>query len=71
MSLKDGIIQAAVSMGVVGAIAFVIIGRVMQNNPKFAEFISKFKPGSIYEKAQENPITDKIEQVYDEKRTMM
>ncbi len=71
MGLKEGIIQAGVIFAVFGTIGYMILAKVKQNNPKAAEWLSKFKLASIYNKVEEIPIVDRLEQVYDEKRTMM
>jgi len=71
MGLKEGLTQTLVVFSVFGAIGFVILSKIRQNNPKVSAWLDKMKFGSMYEKVPENPITDKIEQVYDERRTMM
>ncbi len=69
MTLMDGLI----AMGIVGIIFAVVIGKVMQNNPKFAEMVKGLFSGGIYkEQPPIDPLMrDRIQQTYDEKRSMM
>ncbi len=72
MVLKEAIIQAGVIFGVFMTIGYIILMKVKKSNPKAAEWLDKFKLGNIYNKMEEqNPITESIQQVYDDKRTMM
>lgn len=72
MGLKDAIIQGGVVFVVFAGIGYVILAKINKTNPKAMRWIKeKLAPGSLYEKPPENQIVDKLEQVYDDKRTMM
>lgn len=71
MPFKETIINMVVVLGVFGVMGYVIIMKVRKNNPKAATWLSQFKLGSIYKKVEPEPIMDKMEQVYDDKRTLM
>ena len=72
MGFKEGVIQASIVFGIFATIGYVILAKVKQNNPKAAEWMSKIRFGSIYEKVEEVPFVDKIEQLHsDERRTLM
>ena len=67
MSLFDGI----VALGVVLGFGYLIFVRLLHTNPKAAETIRNILPTKLYERIENDPISDKIQQVYQEKRTMM
>jgi len=72
MGLKDALIQGGGVLGVFAGIGYIIFAKMNKNNPKAIMWIKeKLKPGSLYNKIPENPIAESIEQVYDEKRTLM
>jgi len=60
MGLKEGIIQAGVVFAVFAAIGYVILAKVKENNPRAAEWMKRFRFGSIYEKIEDTPFVDKI-----------
>jgi len=72
MPLKEAIIQGGTALGVVAGIGYVIFAKMVKSNPKMAEKLKEFMPGKLYDKIpQQEEMKDKIEQVWDEKRTMM
>ena len=71
MGLKEGLVQTGVLLSVFVGIGYVILAKMRKNNPAAADWLGKLKLGNIYNKVEEDPITDKIEQVYDERRTLM
>ncbi len=71
MALREGLTNLGVLVAVFAGVGYAIFMKMKKNNPKAAEWLNKLKFGNVYEKQEENPIIDKTEQVYDEKRTMM
>ncbi|KKN69589.1 hypothetical protein LCGC14_0438920 [marine sediment metagenome] len=68
MTLFDGL----VALGVVGAIFFVVYGMVAKKNPGLHEKVKEFLPGNLTkEVSSQIPLIDTLEQVYDDRRTMM
>ncbi len=67
MTLFDGL----VALGVVGAIFFVVYGMVAKKNPGLHEKVKEFLPGNSIKSPPQIPLIDTLEQVYDDKRTMM
>ena len=57
-------------LGILGSLGWVIYGRLAQKNPKLRK-ATKGIGFNFVEKIPGKKISDKIEQVYDEKRTMM
>lgn len=67
MSLWDGLIAIGVVLGI-GAIVFA---KLAKNNPVAANTLRNFMPTKLYEKMEENSQGERVEQVWDDKRTMM
>lgn len=67
MSLLDGVIVLSI-FAVMGGIIF---SKLRKNNPGFKEFTDKFSFELFENIPPEKTSPDKIEQVYNEKRTMM
>lgn len=65
------IIEGFVAMGVVVILFWLIFIKISKNNPKAAETIKNLIPTNIYEKPKMPEVPDKIEQVWNERRTMM
>jgi len=65
------IIQGFIALGVIGILGWLIFIKVSKNNPQMAQNIRNIIPTKIYENPKIPIISDKIEQVYDERRTMM
>ena len=67
MALLDGLIV----LGILGALGWIIYGRLAQKNPKIREMTEGigFKFVDKIPFVPDKP--DKFQQVYDEKRTMM
>jgi len=66
MSLWDGL----VALGVILAFGYLVFIRLAKTNPVAAQNIRNMLPGKIYEN-EESPMPDKVQQVWEEKRTMM
>ncbi len=71
MTIGSAIMQGIIALGVVGALGWLIFIKIAKNNPKAAETIRNIIPTNLYDKTPISVIPDKIEQVYDERRTMM
>ena len=69
MPLKDAIIQAGTAIAVFAGIGYIIYSKMVKVKPQAAERIK----GLFKDKNVPVPegVKDKIEQVWDEKRTMM
>lgn len=68
MSLMDGLVAA----GVLGAVLFVVIAKAAKDNPKLREWLAYLKPTKLIEKVPGSEIvSDKIEQTFEQKRSMM
>lgn len=67
MTLIDGVI----SIIIVFLFFYIIYVRLVEKNPKLHEFTKDFIPTNLYTKIDSPIDKEKIQQVYDEKRTMM
>ena len=69
MALFDGL----VALAVVGGLGWIIYAKMMKNNPALAEKTRTLFSGGLYKESggMDAMSKDKIEQVYDEKRSMM
>lgn len=72
MSLKEGLIQAVVVLSIFGGFGYIIFSKLTRKNSRTTEFFKKLTRGKLYEKVVPNiDVQDKIEQVWDDRRTMM
>ena len=68
MSLFDGL----VALGVISGLGYIIYVKILSQNPGIGVKIKSIIPTKLYDKVE--PITkvpDKIEQVWDERKSMM
>lgn len=72
MSFTENLLQSFIGLGVVGTLFYLIYAKILKDNPDKAKKLSDMIPTSLYEKIEPiKEIPDKIEQVWEEKRTMM
>lgn len=71
MALRESLVQIATVLGVLLGFGYLIISQMLKNNSKALEWLKKLKPGKVYLDQKIEPAKDKIEQVWDEKRTVM
>lgn len=74
--MEDGeermpIVQGFVALGVMLALGWIIFAKVVSNNPKVLDYIKDVMPTSLYTKPDLKIIPDNIQQVYDERRSML
>ena len=67
MTLMEGLI----AMGVMLAIGGIVFAKAASNNPKLLEFLGKVMPTSLYTKPDIKIIPDNVQQVWDERRSML
>ncbi len=69
MALIDGL----VAIGVIGGLGWIIYAKMMKNNPALAEKTRELFSGGLYKQDPETDliVKDKMEQVHEEKRSMM
>ncbi len=68
----SGFVDGLAGMAIVVIILAIILSKIVQNNPKFGEFLAQYSPNSLYTKLPPPiPIKDKMEQIYEERRRMI
>jgi len=66
-----GLTDVLVVLGVFTGLGYVILARINERSPNKLEWIKGLFSGGIYKKESAKENLDKLQQVYDEKRTMM
>ncbi len=71
MPFKENMIQLGTLLAVFLGFGYLMLSRVIKRKPELRDKIKKIFSGDLIKKTPLEPMQDKIEQVWDEKRTMM
>ena len=68
MGITDGLVVLAI----LGGFGFMIYAQLAKKNPKINEWVQKqFGEGLFSKTKEDSSLKDKVQQVYDERRSMM
>ena len=70
MGFKEALISSVVTLSVFIGIGYIILTKIISNNPKAGEFISKFSISSWFNKPEEK-MEDIKDKIIGDDRTMM
>jgi len=64
-----GVVDILIVLGIIGGLGLVITAKILKNNPRAAEVAKPFLSG--IEKDRVDPEKFKLQQIYNEKRSML